>query len=92
MNFTVNLTSLAVILWSGMLIIAGSVWVLSSQVRLLADIVASQAHRVNGSNEMIPAHNDRAGLVRNPNTYPALAIFTVTSGADEAHDQELLAS
>jgi hypothetical protein len=40
MNF--NLTSLAVILWSGMLIIAGSIWVLASQVRKLADLVEQQ--------------------------------------------------
>jgi hypothetical protein len=37
-NFNVNLTGLAFILWSGMLIISGSIWVLSSQVRKLADL------------------------------------------------------
>src|SRR3954467_10196572 len=39
LNFNINLTSLAIILWSGMLVIAGSIWVLSSQVRKLADIM-----------------------------------------------------
>jgi hypothetical protein len=43
MNFTINLTSLAIILWSGMLVIAGSIWVLSSQVRKLADLLEEQA-------------------------------------------------
>lgn len=43
LSFNINLTSLAVILWSGMLIIAGSIWVLSSQVRKLADVVEEQA-------------------------------------------------
>jgi hypothetical protein len=38
LNFNINLTSLAVILWSGMLIISGSIWVLASQVRKLADV------------------------------------------------------
>src|SRR4051812_39052669 len=42
MNFNINLTSLAIILWSGMLIIAGSIWVLSSQVRKLADLLEDQ--------------------------------------------------
>ncbi len=39
---TINLTSLAVILWSGMLVIAGSIWILASQVRKLADLVEEQ--------------------------------------------------
>jgi hypothetical protein len=43
LNFNINLTSLAVILWSGMLIIAGSIWVLSSQVRRLADILEDRS-------------------------------------------------
>jgi hypothetical protein len=43
MNFPINLTSAAVILWSGMLIIAGSIWVLASQVRKLADLVERQS-------------------------------------------------
>ena len=91
MNFTVNLTSLAVILWSGMLIIAGSIWVLSSQVRLLADIVAEQGRRVNGS-ENGPARNEQSGLARNPKSYPALALFTVIPDEDETCEQGLLAS
>ncbi len=42
LHFNINLTSLAVILWSGMLIIAGSIWVLSSQVRKLVDLLEQQ--------------------------------------------------
>src|SRR5438067_9749274 len=45
LNFNINLTSLAVILWSGMLIISGSIWVLASQVRKLADLWEDQAHQ-----------------------------------------------
>ena len=42
LQFNISLTSLAVVLWSGMLIIAGSIWVLSSQVRKLADLLEQQ--------------------------------------------------
>src|SRR4051794_10584232 len=42
MNLHISLTSLAVILWSGMLIIAGSIWILSSQVRKLVDLLEEQ--------------------------------------------------
>ncbi len=35
----INLTSFAVILYAGMMVIAGSIWVLSSQVRRLSDLV-----------------------------------------------------
>jgi hypothetical protein len=45
LQFNINLTSLAVILWSGMLIIAGSVWVLSSQVRKVADLIEEHSNR-----------------------------------------------
>ncbi len=38
-HLNISLTSLAAILWSGMLIIAGSIWVLSSQVRKLVDLL-----------------------------------------------------
>jgi hypothetical protein len=55
LNFNINLTSLAVILWSGMLIIAGSIWVLSSQVRKLADILEEQARRVNATDAVASA-------------------------------------
>ncbi len=55
LNFNINLTSLAVILWSGMLIIAGSIWVLSSQVRKLADILEDQARRVNAADALAQA-------------------------------------
>jgi hypothetical protein len=46
-QFNINLTSLAVILWSGMLIISGSIWVLSSQVRKLADLIEAQQARTS---------------------------------------------
>ena len=39
---TINLTSAAVILWSGMLIIAGAVLVLSSQVRHMVELLESR--------------------------------------------------
>jgi hypothetical protein len=42
MTFHVNLTTFAVVLWSGMLIISGSIWVLSSQVRKLVDVIEDQ--------------------------------------------------
>ncbi|MDR3638268.1 MAG: hypothetical protein P4L84_30980 [Isosphaeraceae bacterium] len=45
LHFHINLVSLAVILWSGMLIIAGSVWVLSSQVRKVADLIEQHSNR-----------------------------------------------
>jgi hypothetical protein len=45
MHFNINLTSLAVILWSGMLVIAGSIWVLSSQVRKVADLIEQHSER-----------------------------------------------
>lgn len=38
----INLTSAAVILWSGMLIIAGTLLVLSSQVRHLVELLERQ--------------------------------------------------
>ena len=41
-GLTINLTSLAVILWSGLLIIAGSVLILSSQVRHLVELLESR--------------------------------------------------
>ncbi len=42
LNLNISLTSLAVILWSGMMVIAGSIWILSSQVRKLADLIEAQ--------------------------------------------------
>ena len=39
----INLTSAAVILWSGMLIIAGTLLVLSSQVRHLVDLLENRS-------------------------------------------------
>ncbi len=52
LNFNINLTSLAIILWSGMLIIAGSIWVLSSQVRKLADLLEDQG-RASSSTQLV---------------------------------------
>ncbi len=49
MQFNINLTSLAVILWAGMLIISGSIWVLTSQVRRLADVIEAQQARTGAS-------------------------------------------
>jgi hypothetical protein len=45
MQINVNVTSLAVILWLGMLIISGSIWVLSSQVRKVADLMEEHSRR-----------------------------------------------
>jgi hypothetical protein len=53
MQFTVNLTSLAAILWSGMLIISGSIWVLSSQVRRLVDHMEEQSKAVMSDRQSI---------------------------------------
>jgi hypothetical protein len=41
----VSLTTLAAILWCGMLVIAGSIWVLASQVRRVADVIDRHASR-----------------------------------------------
>lgn len=49
LNFNINLTSLAIILWSGMLIIAGSIWVLSSQVRKVADLLEDQGRETSAT-------------------------------------------
>jgi hypothetical protein len=49
LQFNINLTSLAVILWSGMLIISGSIWVLTSQVRKLADLIEAQQARTGAA-------------------------------------------
>ncbi|WP_435010307.1 hypothetical protein P12x_001560 [Tundrisphaera lichenicola] len=53
MHLHVNLNSLAAILWSGMLIIAGSIWVLSSQVRRLVDHMEEQAKAGEASGRAI---------------------------------------
>jgi hypothetical protein len=42
-NLTVDLCKLALILWSGMLIISGSIWILTSQVRRLGDLLEERA-------------------------------------------------
>jgi hypothetical protein len=62
LHFNINLTSLAVILWSGMLIIAGSIWVLSSQVRRLVDHMEEQSRL---------AIRDRRSIRRAMNCAPA---------------------
>lgn len=38
-NLTIDLTKLAFIVWSGMLIISGSIWILTSQIRRVGDIL-----------------------------------------------------
>lgn len=43
LQLNISLTTLAVILWSGMLIISGSIWVLASQVRKVADLLDRHA-------------------------------------------------
>jgi hypothetical protein len=42
-NLTVDLCKLALILWSGMLIISGSIWILTSQVRRLGDLLEERS-------------------------------------------------
>jgi hypothetical protein len=55
LQFNINLTSLAVILWAGMLIISGSIWILTSQVRKLADLLeAQQARTGTAESEPLP--------------------------------------
>lgn len=44
-NLSFNMTSLAIILWSGMLIIAGSIWVLCSQIGKLTDIIEANGRQ-----------------------------------------------
>jgi hypothetical protein len=65
LSFNINVTSLALILWSGMLIIAGSIWVLSSQVRKLADL-----YEENAKSAVAIGQHGRSG--RGP-TAPALS-------------------
>jgi hypothetical protein len=57
-----NLTSLAVILWSGFLIVAGAILILSSQVRHLVDVLESRPTGVTGSSNGAadPPRRDRA--------------------------------
>lgn len=43
MKLNIDLSSLAAILWCGMVIIAGSIWVLASQVRKVADLLEQHA-------------------------------------------------
>ena len=86
LNFNINLTSLAVILWSGMLIISGSIWVLSSQVRKLADLLEAQQARTGApESDPLPAlrvytGTGRARVVRRGTSTPARRV--VRSGAD----------
>jgi hypothetical protein len=55
----INLTSLAVILWSGFLIVAGSVLILSSQVRHLVEVLESRPAGAPAPSP-VPASNARA--------------------------------
>jgi hypothetical protein len=107
LNFNINLTSLAVILWSGMLIIAGSIWVLSSQVRKLADILEEQAQRANlaenrpsasirqtrPSSPSVPGRRRvTSRVVRGSLARSRIAYVALTSTASNTDEEEILVS
>lgn len=75
MLLTVNLTSLAAILWSGMLIIAGSIWVLSSQVRRLSDLLEQQG---NASDREVGTARRAAG--RPSDNPPGARVLRIVGG------------
>jgi hypothetical protein len=75
LNFNINLTSLAVILWSGMLIISGSVWVLCSQVRRLGEILEERAK------EPAPAVTYGGSVPRVPRRGAAVRLRSSVRGA-----------
>ena len=62
LQFNINLTSLAIILWSGMLVIAGSVWVLSSQVRKVADLIEQHSDRAASEARSVPSPRTGASV------------------------------
>ena len=62
LRFNINLTSLAVILWSGMLIISGSIWVLSSQVRRLAELFDAPTKPATNPTRVVARGSSRAAL------------------------------
>jgi hypothetical protein len=45
LQVNISLTTLAAILWLGMLIISGSIWILASQVRKVADVLSGLDER-----------------------------------------------
>jgi hypothetical protein len=55
MSININMTSLALILWSGMMVIAGSIWILSSQVGHLVELLRDQS-RSPAANESTSLH------------------------------------
>jgi hypothetical protein len=61
LQLNVNLTTLAAILWLGMLIISGSIWVLASQVRKVADVLHGLEDRI-GRNAMASHHHAQRRL------------------------------
>lgn len=63
MHFNINLTSLAIILWSGMLIISGSIWVLCAQVGKLSDIIEASARQGYSASPEAPARTSRPARV-----------------------------
>ena len=61
---TSHLTCLTMILWSGMVIISGSIWVLTSQVSKLAEILEGRANRDAGGISTQIGQASRAVAVR----------------------------
>ena len=85
MHFNINLTSLAIILWSGMLIISGSIWVLCAQIGKLSDIIeahARQGHSVSpeaSSRSVRPARVARATVRRSASGTSRRALRVVSA-------------
>lgn len=61
LNF--NMTSLAIILWSGMLIISGSIWVLYSQIGRLTDVIEAYARQGAPANSETSVRSTRPARV-----------------------------
>ncbi|HEV3166755.1 MAG TPA: hypothetical protein VGZ22_22200 [Isosphaeraceae bacterium] len=60
MKLNIDLSTLALILWAGMLIISGSIWVLCSQVRRLADILDERAKAIAATDSGRPQNAQKA--------------------------------
>ncbi len=71
LNLHISLTSLAAILWSGMIVIAGSIWVLSSQVRKLSDLLEEQAKADRRDGARLADHGT---MMSQPHRRPALRV------------------
>lgn len=86
LHFNINLTSLAVILWSGMLIIAGSIWVLSSQVHKLSEHLD---HHANARALAERRKRERRGLrVRSRTAQGRRAVVAARKQAQAAASRE----